>query len=364
MFDITKYKVERNPEETTDLTITKFATNGDESSVSISTKSFKEIMKALDMTGDQTADYLFNQAEGEFDTEEEDSGLGFKSRSDWGKKLGDDSPMSGSVTVELDEETSEKLKSMFEADKDETHSELAYKMVDFIEDLFDTTMNEESKDEILEAPKRYIGQLLSIIIDHVTEDAERKNISPDVALFGVVNYLEGSEIFDKREIAYLVASMLVTTMDEEQATTLVEMITPLYEIVKEIGADDDIVVLLFDTLQSDFGMTLEEVEVEDDKDEPSKEDDIMKVVKDLFGRISTLQEGLNELEGEDSDNEDEDDEDSTIDSLLDELNEVKAENEDLLAKVEAYKQRQRTLEKANNHLANRVAQIEKALKGE
>lgn len=307
MFDITKYKVERNPEETTDLTITKFSTSGEKSSVSISTKSFKEIMKALDMTGDQTADYLFSQAEGEFDTEEEDTGLGFKSG---------------------DEDTPEKLKSMVETDEDETHSELAYKMIDFIEDLSETNMSEEAKDEILEAPKRYIGQLLSIIITHVTEDAESKNMSPDVALFGVVRYLEDSEIFDKREIAYLVASMVVTTMDEEQATTLVEMVTPLYEIVKATGSDDDIIVLLFETLQSDFGLTIEKIE--DDEE----------------------------------DDDEEEDRDSTIDSLLDELNYVKEENADLLAKIEAYKQRQRTLEKANNHLANRIAQIEKALKGE
>lgn len=362
MFDITKYKVEHNPEETADLTITKFSTKGEKSSISISTKSFKEIMKSLDMTGDQTADYLFNQVEGELDTEEEDTGLGFKSRSDWGKKLGDDYPMSGSITAELDEDTSEKLKSMFEADKDETHSVLAYKMINFIEDLFETDMGEESKDEILESPKRYMGQVLSILIDHVTEDAELKDMSPEAALFGVVNYLEESEIFDKHDVAYLVASMLVTTREEEQAVALLEMIAPLYELLKATGEKDDIIVLLFDTLQSDFGLTIEKVEDdEDDEEETSEEEGILEAARDLFGRISTLQEGL---EDEDSDeDDDEDDEDSAIDSLLDELNEVKAENEDLLAKVEAYKQRQRTLEKANNHLANRVAQVEKALKG-
>lgn len=361
MFDITKYKVEHNPEETADLTITKFATNGDETSVSISTKSFKEIMKALDMTGDQTADYLFNQAEGEFDTEEEDTGLGFKSRSDWGKKLGEDYPMSGSITAELDEDTSEKLKSMFEADKDETHSELAYKMVDFLEDLFETEIDEEEREEILETPKRYIGQLLSLTITHVTDDAEHNNMSPDVALFGLIRYLQDSEIFDNREIAYLVASMLVTGLDREQATELVEMVVPLYEISKAIGGEDAFVVLLFDVLQSEFGMTMEKIEVEDDEEESSEDAEAMKAMEDLLGHLSALQEEFNKLEDKDSDNED--DEDSTIDSLLDELNEVKAENEDLLAKVEAYKQRQRTLEKANNHLANRVAQVEKALKG-
>ena len=362
MFDITKYKVEHNPEETADLTITKFSTKGEKSSISISTKSFKEIMDSLDMTGDQTADYLFNQVESELDTEEEDTGLGFKSRSDWGKKSDEGVTMSGSITAELDEDTSEKLKSMFEAGKYETHSELAYKMVDFLEELFETEMDDEEKAEILETPKRYIGHLLGLTITHVAEDAEHNNTSSDVALFGLIRYLQDSEIFDKREIAYLVASMLVTGLDRGQATELVETVVPLYEIAKATGGDDSIVVLLFDILQSDFGMTMEKVEVEYNEEEPSKEDEAMKATGDLLGRLSTLQEELNKLKDKDSDNED--DEDSTIDSLLDELNDVKAENENLLAKVEAYKQRQRTLEKANNHLANRVAQIEKALKGE
>lgn len=193
----------------------------------------------------------------------------------------------------------------------ERNTELAQKLRALLEQDTEVTF-----EEITAIPKHMLGHAFTLLANELDEVNEE-----DVNSLVLANSLVVDGTFTLEEAGYLIASDIVGSYEEEEALVFLTLVNNSFR-----RTGDEILQAVIKSFRHNFGMSVPEMSTEKVGTVADHADDLLDTV-----------EGDTELE------------------------DLRKENEELRAKVEAYKARQRNLERANNELAKRLSTIAQQL---
>lgn len=193
----------------------------------------------------------------------------------------------------------------------ERNTELAQKLRALLEQETDVSF-----EEITAIPKHMLGHAFTLLANELDEANEE-----DINSLVLANSLVLDGTFTLEEAGYLIASDIVGSYEEEEALVFLTLVNNSFR-----RTGDEILQAVIKSFRRNFGMSVPEMSTEKVGTVADHADDLLDTV-----------EGGTELE------------------------DLRKENEELRAKVEAYKARQRNLERANNELAKRLSTIAQQL---